>query len=444
MTSSKNAENSLLLQQFKVKGYKNLVDTITFGPLGQINVIHGPNNVGKSNLLQAMDLYFRILNLLSGQESPSAKVTRRRDRFDKLGYRVDEVFNFVEPIPLELTGSFSLSSNQKEKLGLKKLSSTTFDIGLNISLQTDEVTIQIVHLTSGTTSEMLKRVLTFLTRVYLPQTSESRSRFVLLGVNRHLAIEDATSPSSHIVPQQLRNALFDAKESREATMVRRWELFIEAMKQFENILGLGRFETAFDRQHSQADLVFDKGNVRIPVDLLGSGIQQVVVLLGQLLLTPATLVGIEEPELNLRYTLQKQILAAFQQITESEYGPQQIFLTSHSPAFEAEETFFAMELYDGVPTLSRQPRERARIYTGTRDEEDQYTELYSRQPEPPAYVSSEGLVLLPENVRQLLKLEHGGGINFILNEATGRFEIWTTDQLDQWWSGDNSHANGSQ
>jgi len=263
-----------------------------------------------------------------------------------------------------------------------------------------------------------------------------------LGVNRRPM--SITSPTLHIVPQRLRDALFDAKESREGTTVRRWELFVEAMQQFESILGPGWFATAFDRQSNQADLVLDSGNVRVPVDLLGSGVQQIVALLGQLLMTPATLVGIEEPELNLRYTLQKQLLKALQQITASEYGPEQIFLTSHSPAFEAEEHFFGMEMSGDGPTLSRRPRAMARVYTGTRDEEDLYPEMLAQEPEPPCYVSSEGLVMLPEDVRQLLKVERGGGLSFIPNKETGRFEIWTTDDLDQWWTGGNARDDDGQ
>ena len=222
----------------------------------------------------------------------------------------------------------------------------------------------------GITMPILKPILEFLATVRLLQTEQVSSRFVLLGVYRHLLGDVSVSPGLYIVPQELRDALFDAKESREAAVTRRWELFVEAMKQFESIMGPGWFGTSFDRPNNCADLVLDRGDVRMPVDLMGSGVQQIVALLGQLLLTPAMLVGIEEPELNLRYTLQKQLLRALQEIVASEHGPGQLFLSSHSPAFEAEEHFFGMEIEDGAPVLTRRPRASARIYTGTRDEED--------------------------------------------------------------------------
>ena len=440
--SQENSGKPVLLQQFEVKGYKNLTGALTFGPLGRINVIHGENNVGKSNLLQAMDLYFRFLDAIR-VSGDSAETRLAPGNLSEWGYLINDIFNLVEPVPIEMAGMFSLAAEQRSQLGLGHMESP-IEIGIQVYPHSgSRVGIKIVRLTDGVPGDMLRGILRLVSSVHLLQTEKADSRFALLGVSRRLVAGDAES-SLHIVPQQLRDALFDAKESRDALTVRRWELFVEAMKQFEPILGPGRFDTAFDRQSNQANLVFDTGKVRIPVDLLGSGVQQIVALLGQLLLTPATLVGIEEPELNLRYTLQKQLLKAFEEITTSEYGPEQLFLSSHSPAFEAEECFFGMELVDGVPVLSRRPRTQARNYTGTRDEEDVYPEMHARRSEPVSYVSSEGLVMLPEEARKALKVEHGGGVSFIPNKETGRIEVWTVDEVERWLTGDDGHDDGAR
>jgi hypothetical protein len=433
----------MLLRQFQVKGYKNLNQLITFGPLGRINVIHGSNNVGKSNLLQAIDLFFRLLSQMPrNPRITSNTINLAPTELETWGYLMENIFNLVELAPIELVGEFEFTAKERGQFGLKP-SQAEIQIGIQLYLKaTNSIEIRFTHLTKDITTEVINRIFFgFGIGSELLKTRIFSGQFALLGINRRVISENNISSGLHVVPQQLRDALFDAKESREVEMVRRWSLFVEAMQEFENILGPGRFDTAFDRQNNQADLVFDAETMRVPVDLLGSGVQQVVALLGQLLLTPAALVGIEEPELNLRYTLQKQLLAAFQKITQSEYGPQQLFLTSHSPAFEAEETFFAMEIKDGVPSLSQKPRELARLYTGTRDEEDQYVQTYSQQPEPPSYVSSEGLVMLPEKVRQELNLEQGGGISFLPNKETGRFEIWTTGELDTWLTGSSKDAN---
>lgn len=49
------------LLEFAVTGYKNLAREIRLTDLGRVNVIHGDNNVGKSNLLESLHLFFALL-----------------------------------------------------------------------------------------------------------------------------------------------------------------------------------------------------------------------------------------------------------------------------------------------------------------------------------------------------------------------------------------------
>jgi AAA15 family ATPase/GTPase len=49
------------LSSFRVRGFKNLTREVVLEDLGPVNVLHGPNNVGKSNVLQAMQMFFRLL-----------------------------------------------------------------------------------------------------------------------------------------------------------------------------------------------------------------------------------------------------------------------------------------------------------------------------------------------------------------------------------------------
>ncbi len=220
-------------------------------------MIHGPNNVGKSNVLQAMDLYFRAEAFLSENAPAGEHIFSADDFAEKWGYSVAEIFDFLNPMPIDIR-CICNSADQSDPQSRLAIS---------------------VRPTRGGEQQ-----------IAVEMTHDGKfcldNRFALIGTNRRLMLEDRTPPGLHIVPQQLRDALFDAKESRDARMVRRWELFVEAMRQFEDILGQGVFHTAFDRPNNKADLVFDRGNVREPLDLLGSGVQQIVALLGQLILSP--------------------------------------------------------------------------------------------------------------------------------------------------------------
>lgn len=422
------AKNRVVLERFVVQDFKNLTHFINFGPLGQINVIHGPNNVGKSNLLQAIDLFFRLMDqiLYTDITVYSDELSIPCSLPNNLGYTERQAFNLSNPKGISLEADFYAEMGRGTR---------AFDLHVifqdqRLSVGPDMLGIDWL--------EIKDDWLNLLNKV-LPKwdaRQNIKSPYVILEVNRRLMVEDDTPPNGQIVPQQLRDALFDAKESLDTFWSNRWDLFVTSMQSFADILGPGQFVTAFDRVKGQANLAFDQGDVRIPVDLLGSGIQQIVALLGQLLLTPAPMVGIEEPELNLRYSLQKRLLKALQTIVQSDYGPHQLFLTSHSPAFEAEETFFAMTMEDGHPILTQKPNEVAWQFTGSDNGRDKkLAAMYAKSPEPVNYVSSDGLVLLPDRVRDTLALRDGGGITFMRNKKSGRFEVWTTDQLDEWFSG---------
>lgn len=51
------------LKQFSVKGFKNFRQKIILEEMGAICVIHGENNIGKSNVLEAMQLFFQLLKV---------------------------------------------------------------------------------------------------------------------------------------------------------------------------------------------------------------------------------------------------------------------------------------------------------------------------------------------------------------------------------------------
>src|SRR5436190_1702193 len=145
------------LKSFNVQGFKNLTGSATFGPLQVINVLHGANNSGKTNVLHAMDAYFRLLR----------------------------------------TGS-------------------------NISKD------QVVTLEAGS----------------------GGPPFALLD------LAAAAPEAGGLVPQTLRDALFDARQSLKREERRRWSLFVQLARELEPELGSGAFDTAFDRATGRASLVY--------------------------------------------------------------------------------------------------------------------------------------------------------------------------------------------
>lgn len=215
--------------------------------------------------------------------------------------------------------------------------------------------------------------------------------------------------------------LYDAKESREIVYRNRWKLIVRTLQKFNDILGDGEFTALFDRKTGRAELGFESpSSVLTPIEMLGSGIQQAVALIARLLMSRATFVAIEEPELNLRYTLQLRLREIFHEIVKSSVGPQQIFLTSHSPAFE-----YAMRTTSNGPIIERRSIQGAEFFT----QHYAITSLPTADERKAAlcYVSNEGLVQLPERIRQLLDIEQGGGI-MLLDDDNGQVELLTDEK----------------
>jgi hypothetical protein len=262
------------------------------------------------------------------------------------------------------------------------------------------------------------------------QTRHAGDRFALIGLDRRLAPggQPSKDEEAHaaVVPAPLMLELYDAKESLEPEIYQRWELFTQVMEKFSDVLGEGRFLATFDRTIGRANLVFETRGARIPVDLLGAGIQQVVSIVARLLMTRATVIGIEEPESNLRFDMQLRLREILEEVVSSaSQGPRQVLLTSHSPAFEHGEWFYAMQPTASGPMVERRRGAEAARFT-----------RHALGEEPPpqgaatvGYVSSDGLVRIPESVRRELGLEHGGGIVIWKREGAPYYELLTDEQF---------------
>ena len=224
------------------------------------------------------------------------------------------------------------------------------------------------------------------------------------------------------LPQDLQLELYDCKESVEPGLFLRWELFARAMNSLGPIVGDGQFVITFNRAQGRATLALQRGRVRIPIDSMGSGVQQYASLVARVLLANSSIVAIEEPELNLHYELQLKLRDALREMVASGTGPQQILVASHSPAFEATETFFAMSRGPDGPVVTRRPVHEAVTFL--------HLEGVQLPTERGAYgyVSREGLLRLSEAARAALGVSSGGGVVVRKRADHPYVEILTNEQ----------------
>jgi len=98
-------------------------------------------------------------------------------------------------------------------------------------------------------------------------------------------------------------------------------------------------------------------------------------------------------------------------------------LTSHSPAFEYGEHFYAMRKINGLPRIEKRPIEEAKLFT-----QDGAVSPLAGQETALCYVSTDGLVKVPDRIRDTLHLEQGGGVVFV-ERKDGHVAMLTDDQF---------------
>ncbi len=417
-------------------GYKNLEQPIVLDDLGAINVIHGANNVGKSNLLQAIDLFFRCIAWSSGGLS--------RDDISAQDLSVPELrplFHLERPLPIVLAATLDIPSEELLAAGVQTdLDAHEIDAEIRLEWGANAVRCTFTRLRFADGNEfahdgnsnslvanwnLVRPVLGFVARNLLV-TAGPTQRFALVGVRRSVE-EDPIPRSNGSAP--LVQEMYDCRESLDRVRRDRWRAFVRAMEDLRDITGEGTFDVTYPRSEPRARLVFDSDTMRLPFDLLGTGVQQIAALLGNVLMRNASIVGIEEPELNLRWALQNRLREALQKLVVEPHGSggvDQIFITSHSPAFETGDSFWLMEAGPRGPTISRRPASALPAVLGAAPE---HLGLPERAPQ--AYVTSQGVVRLPPQVVERLHVDKGGGVFFVNGEPRGVRILSNEQYLDE-------------
>jgi predicted ATPase len=428
------------IKRLAVKGFKNFQTELSLENMATIVVIHGENNVGKSNVLEAMQLFFQLL--LAQESNQTLPITlgqkMRFSELEKRGFDPGDVFNLEIPAPIEINVTFTIQPEELELADIQPLlPSSEVQMAIQLKHIHADLDYQITQYQFADGTDVILPEATdeqktyaaqfalFLAQRFILKTKEKNNRFALIKLDRRIAQDEIEAVRS-VIPQALSLQLYDAKESPEPSYYKRWELFVKMMHKFNDVLGTGEFVVLFNRHTSRANLAFQSPSTRIPIDLLGSGIQQIVALIARLLMSNANFVAIEEPELNLRYTLQLRLREIFKDIIEAPVGPEQLFLTSHSPAFEFGKHFYAMRKINGLPTVELKSIKQAPLFTHHHAKSPYLVGEHA----PLCYVSTDGLVRLPERIRQRLELEQGGGVVLVERKDTGHVELLTDTQFD--------------
>lgn len=437
------------IRRFEVSGFKNFVEPVVLDDLGPINVIHGENNIGKSNLLDAMELFFRLVDGTWLQRFSFAPQEYHPSHLENLGYPQERIFGLQSTQPVQIRvrlacapGEFDDEFWQEAKPAEHIEVSVSLTRGhrgnwfsTKLRLDDDEFPTN-----DEKRAQFGYRLFSAIAQVRLLYGDERARRFTVVDERRGRkgklrAVPGSNATRDGIVPQTLAMALFDASLSPEPLLYNRWELLSALLLEAMPSLAPGRLIAGYDRNLHTATLFYEGSKGRLPIDQMGSSVQQVTALLGHALMSGASLIGFEEPESNLKYPLQVRLRDVFRKLVAHPFGPRQLFITSHSPAFETDDSFYAMRLVDGHPRIEKRPVSEAVAFTGFAPAVVPPTGTHARL----GYVTSDRLVEVPEFVVSHLGIEGGGSVIFV-DRGEGEVEIMTHDRFLELLAGNGTEG----
>lgn len=349
----------MFIESLHIQGFKSLAD-VELTDLNAINVFHGQNDTGKSNLLEALDLFCQILPLaLSGGIN-----TAYLGKTDLWPYTSD-IFRLQESPPRTIVWEAQLRLAQHPsplvlqlqlgEVGPRDLAETTGEFHLEISWPEGQPQEAILDRLAnpGAGFHRIPATRYFQTERVGPKTTPT-----LISKTRR----------SPVTATNLKQTLVEAFAGLDEGQAQRYTALEQALAKHFALPGfIARLAPAEDG--GQLYVVgFRRAGMKEPllIESVGSGVQQLILMLGQMLFNPAQTVGIEEPEMNLSPDWQIKLLNVFKALVAPQTGVlEQLFITSHSLAFRPESADYYDVTYDPqaqATLVTRRPLKERRKY----------------------------------------------------------------------------------
>ena len=364
------------VREFHIEGYRSLKRTSITG-LASKSIFHGDNGSGKSNLLLALETIFRSKQSDTGVAVASGNVIassqpRRSTPFWK-GDILDFGDNFYMggegPITfkvlLQVEPNFLIELDEEDILA--SLEETGHDFRVELKGQvarrenTGVMALEEVEINGQPAMRHVTGRVEWLPDHAAPIDAKQRvvesvldsftDQVRVIPASRFLSEEQLSTGEAALRPHSFKNWLYEMSLSRDG-----YDTFQRVKNWFKSeLFRLG--EISFLSEGGRLELmVEDECGYRMRVDQKGSGIQQTLVLLGYIAECNAAIVAVEEPELNLSFRNQDQIVNILRQLVEVvDDSPHQILLTSHSDHIGSRGDLkrYHVEKDDGTDTVVR-------------------------------------------------------------------------------------------
>lgn len=384
----------MIIKSFSVKGFKSIANVYVEN-LATINIFFGQNNVGKSNLFQALELAHWLLSAKSQITFQQIKARYGSFLFQIGGNQVIEILVEMMPDPQE-----RISTHHQNSLTIR------------IEINREKISYNLKNNEQKPTG-------------FLPIQQKDLpsfySGFHLIDAARRFEQERVRKVEQSIITHKnLKVALFNAYLSREIEQKRRLVAIKNVLQQPP--YALGELDVARDPETEEIDIGFIRENGRFPLESLGSGSQQLLLMLGQIFLNDYPIIALEEPEMNLSPQYQTHFLHTLRDLMlDPSVKLKQLFISTHSPNFGFEEKgFFHV-------TMDRQ--EHTHIQPATKESHASHFAIVPAGPNQGGRLNALNQVTLYEGVVNDLNLERGDLIYFLKN-SQGHWELHSGSDVE--------------
>jgi len=361
----------MYISSFAISGYRSL-KKVEITKMLPVCIFHGLNNSGKSNILSAIETIFRRKILVEDTTLSEVQEDAEVTKFEEVTKKLERVGSFWHGRISEFKDNFYLNGKDDITYSvticfadneLKFLKNVLVGLHNSLALGNHQKLLTLtgrIKYFDDTSSDMVLERAVFNKWYVVFEVDRSGKKsffpklkgfsaedsvsyfeklmglladaFALLPADRYLTSEQMAQESTSepvFTPKTFKQWLFRLDLRRS---------YHEAFEEIKTMFASKPFsfgDIGFSKEGDEIEIMVKEKNVRLPISRLGSGHQQILYIIANLVLNKKKMMGIEELEINLSPTAQKMVFEKLKyHIYKRSDLISQIIITSHSDYFE--------------------------------------------------------------------------------------------------------------